>query len=50
MHTKPRHVDINRLWMKQEVNAGRIHVVCIPTGEIPRSAWDERNPTSDYTQ
>ncbi|OQE59396.1 hypothetical protein PENNAL_c0325G00318, partial [Penicillium nalgiovense] len=23
MHTKLRHVDINRLWMKQEVHAGR---------------------------
>ena len=35
MHTKLRHVDINRLWMKQEVNAGRIHVDWIPTAEMP---------------
>lgn len=65
-HTKLRHVDINRLWMKQEVNTGRIHVDWIPTSrdasrwpykgaaeaeaaEIPRSAWDEKNPPSDYT-
>ena len=35
MHTKLRHVDINRLWMKQEVSARRIHVDWIPTAEMP---------------
>ncbi|CAG8897453.1 unnamed protein product [Penicillium nalgiovense] len=35
MHTKLRHVDINRLWMKQEVNAGRTNVHWIPTAEMP---------------
>ncbi|KAJ6187229.1 hypothetical protein N7519_002137 [Penicillium mononematosum] len=35
MHTKLRHVDINRLWMKQEVNAGRTNVYWIPTAEMP---------------
>ena len=35
MHTKLRHVDINRCWMKQEVSAGRVYVDWVPTAAMP---------------
>ena len=35
MHTKLRHVDINRCWMRQEVSAGRANVSWVPTAEMP---------------
>jgi hypothetical protein len=35
MYTKLRHVDINRLWMKQEVHAGGTNVHWVPTAEMP---------------
>ena len=34
MHTKLRHVDINRRWMRQEVNAGRIHIHWFATADM----------------
>ncbi|KAG0160097.1 hypothetical protein PDIDSM_7624 [Penicillium digitatum] len=35
MHTKLRHVDINRCWMKQEVCEGRVNVDWVPTAAMP---------------
>lgn len=35
MHTKLRHVDINRCWMKQEVSEGRVNVDWVPTAAMP---------------
>ena len=35
MHTKLRHVDINRCWMRQEVSAGRANVSWVPTAQMP---------------
>ncbi|KAI2732946.1 hypothetical protein CBS147339_9998 [Penicillium roqueforti] len=44
MHTKLRHVDINRCWLKQEVNAGRVNVDWIPTAEMPADGLTKALP------
>ncbi|KAJ6047199.1 uncharacterized protein N7446_012033 [Penicillium canescens] len=44
MHTKLRHVDINRCWMKQEVSEGRVLVAWIPTAEMPADGLTKALP------
>ncbi|KGO52525.1 hypothetical protein PEX2_081360 [Penicillium expansum] len=44
MHTKLRHVDINRCWMKQEVSEGRVHVNWIPTADMPADGLTKSLP------
>jgi len=35
LDTKLKHVDVHQLWLRQEVEAGRIHVNWVPTAQMP---------------
>jgi hypothetical protein len=35
LHTKLRHVDTHQMWVRQEVQEGRLHVEWCPTAEMP---------------
>jgi hypothetical protein len=35
LDTKLKHVDVHQLWLRQEVEAGRIHVKWVPTASMP---------------
>jgi hypothetical protein len=35
LHTKLRHVDTHQMWVRQEVQEGRLHMEWCPTAEIP---------------
>jgi hypothetical protein len=48
MHIKLRHVDINRNWVKQEVSAGRIQVLWVPTAKMPADGLTKPLPKQKY--
>ena len=33
--TKLRHVDIHQHWLRQEVQASRVHITWVPTSQMP---------------
>ena len=35
LDTKLKHVDVHQLWLRQEVEAGRIHIKWVPTAQMP---------------
>ena len=35
LHTKLRHVDTHQMWLRQEVQQDRLHVVWCPTADMP---------------
>ena len=39
LETKLRHIDIHQLWLRQEVQAGRIRISWIPTSDMPADGF-----------
>jgi ribonuclease HI len=48
MHTKLRHVDINRNWVKQEVSARRMQVSWVPTEKMPADGLTKPLPKQKH--
>ncbi len=50
LDTKMKHVDIHRHWLRQEVQAGRIHVSWSPTSEMPADGFTKLLPRQKHKE
>ncbi|KAI1685790.1 Pol protein [Pyrenophora tritici-repentis] len=50
LQTKLKHVDIHQLWLRQEVEAGRIHVDWKPTAYMPADGLTKVLPRQKHAQ
>jgi hypothetical protein len=48
IQTKLRHVDIHQMWLRQEVDAGRITVEWKPTAEMPADGYTKLLPRQKH--
>jgi hypothetical protein len=48
IQTKLRHVDIHQMWLRQEVDAGRITVEWKPTAEMPADGFTKLLPRQKH--
>ncbi|KNG52825.1 reverse transcriptase rna-dependent dna [Stemphylium lycopersici] len=48
IQTKLRHVDIHQMWLRQEVDSGRINVEWKPTAEMPADGFTKLLPRQKH--
>jgi hypothetical protein len=48
IQTKLHHVDIHQMWLRQEVDAGRITVEWKPTAEMPTDGFSKLLPRQEH--
>jgi hypothetical protein len=48
IQTKLRHVDIHQMWLRQEVDSGRITVEWKPTAEMPADGFTKLLPRQKH--
>ena len=50
LHTKVKHVDIHQLWIRQEVAAGRLDVVWVPTDKMLADGLTKTLPRQKFKE
>ena len=50
LHTKVKHVDIHQLWIRQEVTAGRLDVVWVPTDKMLADGLTKTLPRQKFKE
>jgi hypothetical protein len=50
LHTKVKHVDIHQLWIRQEVTAGRLDVVWVPTNKMLADGLTKTLPRQKFKE
>lgn len=48
LDTKLKHVDVHQLWLRQEVEEGRIHVKWVPTAQMPADGLTKILPSQKH--
>jgi hypothetical protein len=48
IQTKLRHVDIHQMWLRQEVDSGRITVEWKPTADMPADGFTKLLPRQKH--
>jgi len=46
--TKAKHIDIHYLWLRQEVQKGRIHIEWVPTKDMPADGLTKLLPKQEH--